>query len=355
MDAAARGAVIAPRTRCTGADRDGSGWTLRLDGGSAALADIRARVLVNAAGPWAGQVLQTVTRSNSSARVRMVKGSHIVVPRLYPGEQCYIFQNADGRIVFVIPYERDFALIGTTDVDYEGDPADATASVEEVAYLCRSASEYLRTQVTPEDVVWTYSGVRPLHDDGTSVAQKATRDYVLELDAPEVEAGDGGRAPLLSILGGKITTHRRLSEAAVARLEPYLPAATGLAAGWTGLAPLPGGDMPADGFDAEWARLQERYPFVAASTLRRWLRAYGTRVADLVGTADRAEALGPVLGADLTEGELRHLVRAEWAVTAADVLWRRSKLGLRVTPEQVDRIDAVMARLVAERDGPAGA
>ena len=345
MDAAARGATIAPRTRCTGADRGPAGWTLQLRHTQTGLRHTaRARAIVNAAGPWVGDVLNNVVRANSAARVRMVKGSHIVVHRLYPGPQCYIFQNSDGRIIFVIPYEQDFTLIGTTDLDYEGDPAEASATRDEIAYLCRGASEYLRRPVTPDQVVWTYSGVRPLHDDGASKAQAATRDYVLSLDA-----GDGG-APLLSIFGGKITTYRRLAEAALARLAPHLPPATGLPPGWTASAPLPGGDFPVDGFDDRLADLQARYPFMPAATLRRLLRAYGTRAADVLGAAQTADTLGPVFGADLTEAEIRYLVRAEWAVTAADILWRRSKLGLRFTPQQTARLDAFMTELHPEQD-----
>ncbi len=278
------------------------------------------------------------------ARIRMVKGSHAVVPRLYPEDHCYIFQNADQRIFFVIPYERDFSLIGTTDLDYQGDPADVSASTEEVAYLCRGASEYFNTPVTPDQVVWTYSGVRPLYDDGASKAQAATRDYVLTLDAAE------GHAPLLSIFGGKITTYRRLAEAALARLAPHLPGAPGLPAGWTGRTPLPGGDFPVDGFETALAALGQRYPFVAAATLRRLLRAYGTCVGELLGDAGSAEALGRVLGADLTEAELRYLVRREWAETAEDVVWRRSKLGLRMTPQEIARTDAALAELLPLRE-----
>ena len=344
-DAADRGAVVATRTRCIGAERDSGHWTLRThDTGTGARPTIRARAMVNAAGPWVGNVLQSVVRSNNAARVRMVKGSHIVVRRLYPGEQCYIFQNADSRIFFVIPYEGDFSLIGTTDLDYEGDPADARASSDEIAYLCRGATEYLRQPVMPDQVVWTYSGVRPLYDDGASKAQAATRDYVLDLDAP------AGSAALLSVFGGKITTYRRLAEAALAKLGPHLPRVTGLGAGWTGSAPLPGGDFPIDGFATELARLQARYKFMASATLRRLLRAYGTRVAAVLGDADSPAALGPVFGADLTEAEARYLARAEWAVTAADVLWRRSKLGLRFTPQQVAGLDAFMAKLQPEQD-----
>ena len=242
-DAAERGAVISTRTRCIGAERVGALWHLTLQEQGREPVMLQARSLVNAAGPWVGEVLQTVLRANAPAKVRMVKGSHIVVPRLYPEDHCYIFQNADNRIFFVIPYEQDFCLIGTTDLDYEGDPRDVAASPEEIAYLCAGASEYLRIPVTPDQIVWTYSGVRPLYDDGASKAQAATRDYVLELDAPV------GQAAQLSIFGGKITTYRRLAEAALAKLAPHLPAAQGQAAGWTGQNALPGGD-----FRSRWFR-----------------------------------------------------------------------------------------------------
>lgn len=337
MDAAARGAAVALRTRCVSADRADGVWTLQmLDVASGERRTVRARAVVNAAGPWVGDVLRGVVRANTSARVRMVKGSHIVVRKLYDGDQCYIFQNADNRIFFVIPYERDFSLIGTTDGDYQGDPALAEASADEIAYLCRCATEYLKQPVTPDQVVWTYSGVRPLYDDGASAAQEATRDYVLDLDAPE------GSPALLSVFGGKITTYRRLAEAALAKLAPHLPAPPGLPAGWTGKAALPGGDFPIDGFDQELGKLRGQYPFLAPATLHRLLRAYGTRTYDLLGAADSAEALGTVFGADLTEAEVRYLMRAEWATAAADVVWRRSKLGLRMTPEQVAKLDAAM-------------
>jgi glycerol-3-phosphate dehydrogenase len=339
-DAAARGATIATRTRCTAAARVGDLWHVTTQQAGAEPVTIRARALVNAAGPWVGQVLQTVMRANTPARVRMVKGSHIVVPRLYPGDQCYIFQNADNRIFFVIPYEQDFSLIGTTDLDYQGDPAKAVASPEEVAYLCAGTSEYLRTPVTPDQVVWTYSGVRPLYDDGASKAQAATRDYVLELEAP------AGQAAQVSIFGGKITTYRRLAEAALARLAPHLPAPAGEPAGWTGRRSLPGGDFAVDGFDAALASLRQRYPFLAEHTARRLLRAYGTCVNDLLGSAASAADLGPVFGADLTEAELCYLVRHEWARTSADVAWRRSKLGLRLSKQEMADVDAALAGML---------
>ena len=250
------------------------------------------------------------------------------MPRLYDHDACYIFQNADGRIFFLIPYERDFTLIGTTDQDFTGDPADVRASAAEIAYLCESASAYLRKPVTPEMVVWSYSGVRPLYDDGSSAPQQATRDYVLKLDAPP------GAPALLSIFGGKITTYRRLAEAALAMLRPHLPAASGQAAGWTGHTPLPGGDFPVDGFDAAGGGRRsalsvraETDPAPAAAGLWHADRPAARR------TRRAAGDLGAVFGADLTEAELRYLVEAEWARTAADVVWRRSKLGLRLSPD----------------------
>jgi glycerol-3-phosphate dehydrogenase len=346
-DAAERGAVVRTRTRCIGAERADGLWRLRLQDGAGVEQVIQARALVNAAGPWVGEVLETVVRAAARPPVRLVKGSHVVVQRLYPEDHCYIFQNGDGRIFFVIPYERDFSLIGTTDLDYEGDPADVSASTEEVAYLCRGASEYFNTPILPDQVVWSYSGVRSLYDDGASKAQATTRDYVLSLDAAE------GQAPLLSIFGGKITTYRRLAQGALARLAPMLPRPPGLPPGWTGRTPLPGGNFPIDGFEAALAALHGRYPFVAAATLRRLLRAYGTCVDEILSGATNAEALGRVLGADLTEAELRYLVMREWVQTAEDVVWRRSKLGLRMTPQEIARTDAALAELLPLREATA--
>ncbi len=347
-DAAEHGADIATRTRVVSGAREDGLWSLVLrDERDGSTRRVRARGLVNAAGPWVGDVLQSVLRANTPAAVRMVQGSHIVVPRLYPEEHCYILQNADGRIFFVIPYERDFTLIGTTDQDYQGDPAEVRASADEVAYLCRSASEYLARPVTPQDVVWTYSGVRPLYDDGASKAQAATRDYVLNLEAPP------GEAALLSIFGGKITTYRRLAEAALERLAPHLPPAQGQAAGWTGRAPLPGGDFPRQGFAALVQASAKRYPFLDRSTLTRLLRAYGTRTDTLLSGATQPADLGRDLGAGLTEAELRYLVAQEWAMTAPDVVWRRSKLGLRLSGEQIAAIDLLLRELVQPLAVPA--
>jgi glycerol-3-phosphate dehydrogenase len=346
MAAAERGAIIRPRTRCLEAVRADGLWRVTLaDETTGETYAIQARALVNAAGPWVGDVGQNVLHNNTRPPVRLVQGSHIVVPKLYDHPGCYIFQNDDRRIFFVIPYEQDFTLIGTTDQDYKGDPAHVHASVGEIAYLCRSASDYLRKEITPEMVVWTYSGVRPLYDEaGDTAAQAATRDYVLKLDVSE------GQAALLSVYGGKITTYRRLAEAALAQLQPHLPAAAGEAEGWTGKYPLPGGDFPMQGFETSRSRMAERYPFLPDRHLRRLLRAYGTRITLLLGEAKSLADLGEIYGADLTEAELRYLVTHEWVRSAQDVLWRRSKLGLRINAVDSARIDAALHHIIPARE-----
>ncbi|MFO1025974.1 MAG: glycerol-3-phosphate dehydrogenase, partial [Acetobacteraceae bacterium] len=258
-DAAARGAVIAPRTACTTAARAGDVWRVTLrDEGTGVQQEVEARALVNAAGPWVADVAGNVVHGNTTAAVRLVQGSHIVVPRLYDHPSCYIFQNADGRIFFVIPYEQDFTLIGTTDQDFRGDLGHVRATEAEITYLCHAAGEYLRKPVTPDMVVWSYSGVRPLHDDGSGDPSATTRDYVLTLDAPE------GAPPLLSVFGGKITTYRRLAEHALRDLTPHLPARRGDQAGWTAQAPLPGGDFPTDGLPRLVTDTETRWPFLPA-------------------------------------------------------------------------------------------
>jgi glycerol-3-phosphate dehydrogenase len=343
-DAQARGATIAPRTACVSAARADGMWNLDLRSeATGQRSTIRARTLINAAGPWVAEVSGGVIRANAPAAVRLVQGSHIVVRRLFAHDSCYIFQNADGRIFFAIPYERDFTLIGTTDQDFKGDPTGIKASDTEIAYLCEGISDYLRVPVTPDMVVWTYSGVRPLYDDGSEKAQEATRDYVLKLDAPS-----GGPA-LLSVFGGKITTYRRLAESALAQLAPHLPPASGQAAGWTGRAALPGGDFAIDGFERQVEAAAQRYPFIPSSTLQRLVRAYGTRIEMLIGDAKSWGELGPVFGADLTQAELRYLARSEWARTGEDVVWRRSKLGLRMSAEEIASVDEALRYLAQEQ------
>jgi glycerol-3-phosphate dehydrogenase len=257
-----------------------------------------------------------------------------VVRKLYDHDRAYMFQNSDGRIVFVIPYQDDFTLIGTTDRDYEGDPAKVKASDEEISYLCASVDEYLAKPIKPADVVWVYSGVRPLYDDGASEAKSATREYVFELDTP-------GGAPLLSVYGGKITTHRRLAEEVLEKLALYLKG-TKAREGWTGHAPLPGGDMEVSAIPALSAQLMARYPFLEAAHANRLAHAYGTRAAPLLGDAKSAEDLGRWFGAGLTEAEIDYLMSSEWARTTEDIIWRRSKLGLRLTSSEVAALDAWM-------------
>ena len=318
-DAALKGADIRTRTRCTAARPVDGTWSLTLGDGR----EERARVLVNAAGPWVSQVLSGVVAQNAPTRVRMVKGSHIVTNRLFNGEKAFIFQNADGRVCFAIPYQQDFTLIGTTDEDYTGDPNAVAISPAEETYLLAAVNDYLRTQVTAADIVWRYAGVRPLRDDGASKAQEATRDYVLELT---------GTPPVLSVFGGKITTYRRLAETAMARLAPFFPGMTGP---WTEHVTLPGGDFPWDGIDALCGDLLCRDPSLAPATARRLVHAYGTDAPNVLGGRD--------LGAGLTEREVDWLVRNEYARTAEDILWRRGKLGLRVTPSETERLTRYLA------------
>jgi glycerol-3-phosphate dehydrogenase len=338
-DAADRGAVIAPRTRCLDGKREGGLWALTLrDERTGEISKISARTLVNAAGPWVSEVLRSTLKTPTPAAIRLVKGSHVVVARLCRHERCYIFQNNDRRVFFVMPFERDYTLIGTTDLDYRGDLDAVHASPEEIDYLCAAASDYFRAPVAAGQVLWSYSGVRPLYDDGASEAQEATRDYVLKLDAPD------DMPALLSIFGGKITTYRRLAEAALALLSRYLPAAR-RPAGWTGQQPLPGGDFPTDGFEALAAETAARHPYLARETARRLVRAYGTRAEAVLDGAKSQTDLGKTFGADLTEAEVRYLARNEWAMTAEDVVWRRTKLGLRLSGQEIAGVDAYLRQL----------
>ncbi len=332
MDAAERGAEVLVGWALTSARRDGDVWTATLTEAGGETRQVRARALVNAAGPWVGEALRAVG-SNSGKAPRLVKGSHIVVPQLYDTPQAYTFQNADGRVVFTVPYQGRYTLIGTTDVPYEDDPAQVVASDEEIAYLCATASEYLRASVTPADVVWTYSGVRPLYDDGEASASTVTRDYVFDLDAPQ------GQAPLLSIFGGKLTTYRKLAEHAMRELKPHL----GFSAGpWTAAATLPGGEFPGS-IEAFVAAQQARYPFAPPAMIARMSHAYGARLTTVMAGASALADLGEAFSPDLYEAELRYLRDHEWARRADDALWRRSKLGLSLDPAQQARVEAWFA------------
>ena len=345
-DAVERGADVRTRTRAVETRQADGLWHVTVeDTLTGERSTITARVLVNAGGPWVEQVLTLGAGINTKARVRLVQGSHIVVPKLYDHDRAYIFQNSDGRIVFAIPYQDDFTLIGTTDRDYEGDPAKVTATPEEIAYLCASVSEYLAKPVKPEDVVWTYAGVRPLYDDGASEAKAATREYAFELDTP-------GGAPLLSIYGGKITTYRRLAEEALEKLSPYLKGARA-GEGWTAKAPLPGGDMDVSAVAALTAELLRDYPFLTPVHATRLAHAYGTRAAKTLGTAKSMADLGRNFGATLTESEVRYLMANEWACTADDIVWRRSKLGLRLSAAEIAALDEWLAAQRPQAGRPA--
>ena len=340
LDAAERGAVVRTRTRCARADRQDHGWRLVLNA-RGQREEATARVLVNATGPWIRQVSETVLRLPTPAEVRLVKGSHVVVRRLFDHDRAYIFQNSDGRIIFAIPYEQDFTLIGTTDQDFRGEPGATATQPQEITYLCRAASEYFREPVTPDQVVWAFAGVRSLHGDGAAKAKDLSRDYVLELDAP------GHDAPLLSVYGGKITTARRLAEEALRRLTLFFH----MRPPWTDRVPLPGGDFPHDGVDALVARARGLWPFLGEGQAQRLVRAYGTRLERVIGAARSMEDLGMRFGADLTAAEVQYLMRHEWAETRDDVLWRRSKLGLRLAPEEQE----ALARFIEGARAPVAA
>ena len=339
LDAAERGATIRTRTRCIRAER-GAEWRLVLDvRGRRDLAT--ARVLVNATGPWLKLFAQNVLRDTTPLPARLDEGSHIVVRRLFDHDRGYIVQTRDGRFVFALPFEQDFTLIGTTDRSFAGDPGGIQPSADEIAYLCDVANQHFRATIGPADVVWSFAGVRALHDDGSRKAQDVTRDYLLALDERD------GEAPLLTVYGGKITTYRRLAEQALDRLAHIV--AGGPA--WTRESHLPGGEFPYNGFETLVTRTRKSRPFLSERHARRLVATYGTRVERVLGPARRLEDLGPCLGADLTGAEVRYLMEREWAQTEDDVLWRRTKLGLRFSLEERERLAKFMAATVGHGTG----
>ncbi|WP_086734571.1 glycerol-3-phosphate dehydrogenase [Erythrobacter colymbi] len=333
-DAANRGAEVRTRCEVTSLAREGDVW--RIEAGNEVF---HARAVVNAAGP---RVLDLLGRAGepTTQKMRLVRGSHIVVRKLFDHDYAYFFQLPDGRIFFAIPYEQDFTLIGTTDVDHHGSLAEVKASPEEIAYLCEGASEYFRTPVTPADVVWTYSGVRPLVDDGSGRPEAATRGYRFEIDG-----GADGAPALLSVFGGKITTYRHLAAEAVEQLQPFLPALKG--GDWTGGAALPGGDFGVNEAPAKVAELAQRYPFLPQGLGHRLIRLYGTRALAILGDAASLADLGEEFGHGLTAAEVDYLVEHEWAREPDDILWRRTKLGLHFTPEQTARLAAYLAERIS--------
>ena len=325
LDAASRGTRVLVGTQCQQARREGGIWRVQLSNGET----LQARAVVNAAGPWVKEVLNQRLGQATRDAVRLVKGSHILLPRLYEGEHAFILQNDDRRVVFMIPFEESFTLVGTTDVDYEGDPAAASASDAEVDYLCRAAGRYLARAPAPSEVVWRYSGVRPLYDDGSADPSAITRDYTLRVD------DEGGAAPVLSVFGGKITTYRSLAENAVEKLAPYFPA---MKPAWTAQAPLPGSDFT----EREAAKKEffGRYLNLAPVVLQGVFRRHGTLAAQVLGDG----RLGEHYGAGLSEREVAYFVEREWARSADDILWRRTKCGLHMSAEQRSRVAQVVGR-----------
>lgn len=338
VDAADKGARVFTHTRCISARREGKQWIAELRRDANRSITVNARCLVNAAGPWAAHFLQTALQRPSEKSLRLIKGSHIVVRRLFDHPNAYIFQHPDGRIVFAIPYEQDFTLIGTTDLDYQGDVNSVAINPDEVLYLCQLAGRYFSKQISPRDVVWSYSGVRPLVEDEASSASAVTRDYRLQLDT---QAG----APLLSVFGGKITTFRKLAEEAVDMLAHLLPTRCGT---WTANACLPGGDLygarPNNRSVLEFDRyvkgLQEKYAWLPPALVARYARAYGTRTGMLLAGRASKSDMGDEIAPGLYEAEVDYLMQLEWASTAADILWRRSKLGLHLPQGSDATLDA---------------
>lgn len=326
IDAAQRGAAIRTRTRFVSARSESNHWIAECqDLKSQQTFQIRARALVNAAGPWVQQILHGIPQARVSGHVRLIKGSHIVVPRLFDGDHAFMLQNPDGRIVFTIPYQDEFTLVGTTDVPFEGDATRVQISPDEVRYLCTTVNNYFRRTITPADVKWSYAGVRPLSDDDAENASKVTRDYRLELTETTHDA------PVLSVFGGKITTYRRLAEAALDKLQPHLNFRE---REWTHKAALPGGELPQANFTSFLAGVQKRWSFLPATMAHRMARAYGTRLEKILGKARAMIDLGEHYGAGLTRAELDYLISHEWARSVDDVLWRRSKLGLHLSEDQ---------------------
>jgi glycerol-3-phosphate dehydrogenase len=328
IDARERGADIRTRTRLISARRVDGRWELVL-GARGERETVAARALVNAAGPWLGRVLETIVKASVGVKLRLVKGSHIIYPRLHAHERAYLLQNSDGRVIFAIPFAENYTLIGTTDIEFTGDPTEVTASADEISYLCRTASSFFRAPVEPSRVIWTFAGVRPLIDDGKR-ASKVTREYQVAVD------GKYGEAPLLSLIGGKLTAYRSMSEHVVDKLSYWLV----LRPAWTADSPLPGGDLGARGYEGLLADLARDHSYLSPATIRRIATAYGRRAFNMLGDAKSLDDLGPRLVGDLHRREFDYLRTQEWAKTPEDILWRRTKLGLSASAEEIENLKA---------------
>lgn len=339
--AAAAGATLLTRTACIAAERTGSLWQVTLQPEQRATDTIACRALVNAGGPWAIKMLRKIKHLEKSFSLRLVKGSHIVVPRLYQGDHAFTLQNDDQRVIFVYPYEERYTLIGTTDIAHDGAPGECAASTEEIAYLCRAANRYFARQLDAADVVWSYSGLRPLVDDGTQNVSQITRDYTLRVE------GDAHNAPLLSVFGGKITTYRKLAEQVLEKLADWFPS---MKAPWTAAAYLPGGDMGSLSFAQYAERLIAERPALPGDLLRALVARHGSLAPQVVGDAQSPEQLGQHFGHTLYAREVDYCIQHEWARTADDLLWRRTKCGLHLNSQQkqalVDYVTIAKPRLI---------
>jgi glycerol-3-phosphate dehydrogenase len=342
MDAAARGAVVMPRWACQTVLRQDNRFIAQLVASDRRKVSVSARAVVNAAGPWAGRMLNHITGEPDP--LRLVKGSHIVVPRLYDGDHAYILQNDDKRIVFTIPYEGRFTVVGTTDVAYSGDAEHVSIAPEEISYLCAAVNRWFRQPLQPESIVSTYAGVRPLIDDEQSDPSAVTRDYVFDL------RGGGDEPVLLSVFGGKLTTYRPLAETVLSKLKPFFPQMPGA---WTGAASLPGGDIPGADIDAFETAFVRDHPWLAPDIARRYARAYGDRVAIVLDGARSAADLGRHFGAGLYQREVEYLIDHEWAETVEDILWRRTKIGLHIAPDGVAALERWLAQRSPDREAAA--
>jgi glycerol-3-phosphate dehydrogenase len=340
LDAGERGATVLTRTACIAARRENGLWSIDMrDERSGAVTTVCARALANAAGPWVNDVIQRVAGQNATRHVRLVKGSHMVVPKFWEGRQAYLIQNHDKRVIFVNPYQNDLALIGTTDIPYEGRPEEVAADGSEIDYLIKVVNRYFKRQLTQADVVYSFSGVRPLYDDNADNPSAVTRDYIFELDA------QNGAPPLLSVFGGKITTFRKLAEHALEKLRPFFP---DMKKGWTAKAALPGGDLPNADFEQFLSDLHTEFPWLSPSLLKHYARSYGTRTRKLLAGAANESDLGRHFGPDFYEREARFLIGTEWARTAADILDRRTKHGLRLDAAERKAFEEWMEGLTVE-------
>lgn len=335
LDAHEKGASIYTRSKCVDMQRTEGHWSVTIeDQETQEKSNVTAKIIINASGPWADEVLTSLHPTEPTKNIRLVQGSHLIVPKIYDHNKCYIFQNADDRIIFAIPYHDHFTLIGTTDHEYEGDPRQTKITQKEIDYLCESANVYFNHHINPEDIVATFSGVRSLYNDGASKAQEATRDYVLRVDRPNAKV-----APMINIFGGKITTYRRLAESMMEKVDGLLEKESDQNKGkWTKNAHLPGGDFAIDDFDKMCRYLQNQYDFLSIEEARRFTKIYGTRSKNVLRYASTREDLGESFSHGLYQAEVEYLIKTEWARTAEDILWRRTKLGLLFNIEEQEKL-----------------